>query len=121
MSYHFFVIEYNDNIVGLIIVKFDDNERVFNNECEILAFYIMPEYWRRGIGTYAISFLTSTYKKLFLEKFGFDTFIFTLWVMEENVAAVSFYKKNGFYETGNKEQRAFGGQNNMVIQYVLKS
>lgn len=60
---------------------------------ELYAIYILPEYWRQGIGTQLIS---ASAQRLKDEKFP----SFCLWVLDKNKRANAFYKKIGGQRCG---------------------
>ena len=60
---------------------------------EIYAIYILPDYWRQGLGTQLLSASASALKD---EKYP----SLCLWVLEKNKRAVSFYKALGGQRCG---------------------
>lgn len=60
---------------------------------EIWGIYLMPDYWRQGIGKYLIRWGIEELKER-----GYKTV--TLWVLEENKGARKFYERLGFNHDG---------------------
>ena len=63
------------------------------NTGEITAIYIHPDQWRKGIGCALLSASLDQFRKC-----GFDQV--TLWVLEGNQRARSFYESFGFLQDG---------------------
>jgi GNAT superfamily N-acetyltransferase len=63
---------------------------------EIWGIYLLPDYWRKGIGTFA---LTWGIDELAIHHFSRAT----LWVLKENTGARQFYEKNGFLPDGTEK------------------
>ncbi len=91
----------NDKAVGFIaLVKCRDNDKN-SSFGEIGGLYIYPQYINQGIG----------YKLLFwglneLKKQGYTTA--TLWVLEENTHARTFYERMGFIHDGTIKEITIG-------------
>ena len=60
------------------------------NNCEVKALYVLPEYQRLGIGSQLMHVALNNIQDANLN------FSLSLWVLRDNVSAVSFYKKHGF-------------------------
>lgn len=63
---------------------------------EIYALYILPAYWRQGLGT---RLMTEAARNLRAQKHK----SLCLWVLEKNKNAVEFYKKNKGERCGKKD------------------
>ena len=87
------VLESDGHIIGYCVFWNVADELQLNN------FGIRPEYRRRGLGTLMLNHIMTRYDaekprpgKIILE------------VSSENLPAISFYKKNGFIETGRRKK-----------------
>lgn len=77
---------------------------------EISAIYLLPEFWRKGIGQKLCQTLfNEVIKKGFKE--------ITLWVLESNNQAAQFYESIGFVATGDVSTDHIGCQNFRVVRY----
>ena len=95
------IIEINSVAVGLITFAQPNDDDVDDGFYEILGIYLCPDFFRKGIGTQAVSFAVDEAKKLG-KKF------MVLWVLEENENSVNFYKKCGFEPDGKTKISDFG-------------
>jgi len=68
---------------------------------EIYALYVQPQRWRRGAGTTLLHAAMDD-----LAERGDD--VVSLWVLHGNEAALSFYRRHGFHETGETVTDAGG-------------
>jgi ribosomal protein S18 acetylase RimI-like enzyme len=68
---------------------------------EIWGIYLLPQYWKMGIGSKLINWGINELKK---RKFH----NITLWVLEENTSARKFYEKIGFKHDGTVKQIIIG-------------
>lgn len=68
---------------------------------EIHAVYLLPEYWRRGIGSQLIAFAMRELKDAGYRRVS-------LWVLSTNANAVRSYGKNGFEQDGSKRDNIGG-------------
>jgi GNAT superfamily N-acetyltransferase len=105
------VIELNNKIIGFASIcptrdSDDDPKRV----AEISAIYLLPEFWRQGLGQ---QLCQAVFKKVFDK--GFKEV--TVWVLESNSQARHFYETVGFGETGNVEIDHIGCESLRVIRY----
>jgi len=64
---------------------------------EIGALYVHPEWWRHGVGRTLLNASLD-----FLAKKGYS--IATLWTLEENSAARSFYEAEGWSGDGGRQE-----------------
>lgn len=94
---------YDDEFVkGIICLKANDNE------IEIKELYIDSFFKGLGIGSELVKFADS---------FKVDTI--SLWVLEKNLAARSFYEKNGFINL--KERKIEEGTEEYILKYCKKT
>ena len=68
---------------------------------EIRAIYLLPEFWRKGIGsellTHASEYIKDSYEQILM------------WVLSSNQNAISFYEGHGFKRDGiEKEENVWG-------------
>ncbi|HYF83501.1 MAG TPA: GNAT family N-acetyltransferase [Clostridia bacterium] len=104
------VIESSGKVIGFITLgRSRDSDST--SECgEVWGIYISPDYWRRGFGTILLNWG--------LRELGLRGFIkVTLWVLEDNKNARSFYEKQGFKFDGTVKEIEIGKQLNEV-RYV---
>lgn len=85
---------------------------------EIYALYILPEYWRGGLGRQLIGAAAESLKERKLRSL-------CLWVLEGNSRAVAFYKALGGQKCGTKRieiggrtvsEAAFGWRDTTILQ-----
>ncbi len=88
-------------------------DETYQNWGEIKAIYLVPAWYRKGIGT---KLLQTSMQSLFDKGF---TNIY-LWVLEENRAARAFYEKNGFSCNGDKMPHPLGGKPFHVVRYIYQ-
>ncbi|WP_414621685.1 N-acetyltransferase family protein [Calothrix sp. CCY 0018] len=91
---HTVVQEINGAVVGFANFGHSrDQDRDSSVTGEITSIYINPEYWRKGLGTALFEFIFKEIKnREFTEV--------TLWVIDTNQTACSFYKKMGLKPDG---------------------
>jgi GNAT superfamily N-acetyltransferase len=105
------VIEIDYKIIGFASIcptrdADDDPKRV----AEISAIYLLPEYWRKGLGQQLCKVLFDN-----VQKKGFKEI--TIWVLESNTQARHFYEMLGFIETGDVELDHIGCESLRVLRY----
>ena len=89
---NFIVLEANLEVIGYAVSWYVTDEIQLNN------LVIKPEYRRKGMGTILLEhILTDSYTREPLPR------SIILEVSNENRAAIQFYKKNGFIETGRRK------------------
>jgi len=86
-------------------------DRAFAGWGEIISLYLVPQYWRRGIGT---RLLREAMKAL--HDLGYQKLY--LWVLEENRVARTFYEKNGFRLNGDRVSAEVGGKPLSEVRYI---
>ena len=89
-----FVVELNERVVGFCdLIPTRDKDLDPKTTAEIVAIYVDPRHWRKGAGQALCRFA--------LETAGRENYsAVTLWCLDSNVAARSFYEKVGFHLDG---------------------
>lgn len=84
------IIFKEDVPIGLICIGKcrDDDKKELTGE--IWGIYLLPQYWRMGVGSELIQWGINELRKRSYKEI-------TLWVLEENIRARRFYEKIGFY------------------------
>lgn len=80
---------------------------------ELWAFYIHPDYQRRGIGNQLLKYFQKT-----LATFGYHSM--NIWVLEENGRAREFYQQAGASQVQQSRTTNFGGKTLIEICYNLE-
>lgn len=95
------IIYRNDNDLGFICFgKCRDND-LDSTFGEIWGIYLLPEFWRQGVGSKLINFAVNELKNKGYRKIS-------LWVLENNKNAIKFYEKQGFKYAGTKKEIVIG-------------
>lgn len=81
---------------------------------EIISLYVLPAYYRRGLGTGLISAAIDA-----LHTAGYANVY--LWVLEDNTSARKFYEKKGFHFSGDILIAEIGGKSLRECRYVLSA
>ena len=103
---------YDKKIIGnLVINKSRDEDKP--NTGEIIAFYLIEEFWGKGYGRKMMDYAIETLKNM-----GYNEII--LWVLEENHRARKFYEKCGFVFDGTKKEIIIG-KPLIEIRYTKRS
>jgi ribosomal protein S18 acetylase RimI-like enzyme len=111
-SVYTFTVKDNGTLIGFSTVgrcRDDDKDASVG---EVWGLYIHPEYWSRGYGSALFDFVISE-----LRNIGFREI--TLWVLEENKRARSFYRQKGFFFDGIKKEINLG-KRLIKVRYQLK-
>jgi ribosomal protein S18 acetylase RimI-like enzyme len=93
-----FVAENEGEIVGFFSVEKARDSDLPKNTCELVAIYFTADCWHKGYGSQAMEFIITQAKR---RRYGG----ISLWVLEKNTTAISFYRKFGF---------AFDGKTNVL-------
>lgn len=93
-THHFFLVFENQKPIGILVLKFNYSR---NNEGEIVAIYLLKDYWNKGIGKQMMDFSIHFFNQK-------NIYCIYLWVLQENNRAIQFYTKYGFLETTEKKQ-----------------
>jgi len=82
------------------------------NSClQILRFYIDPVFQSSGIGSKMMEFCNQKAAEGNFEKI-------CLWVLEQNLTAIDFYKTKGFMASGERKSRKYGTAEATQVQYL---
>jgi ribosomal protein S18 acetylase RimI-like enzyme len=94
----FFVASDDGRVIGWIQAgKSRDDDSP--DESEIYAVYVLPSYWRQGIGSELIA-------RVHLEVPEMNAT--TLWVLRDNQRAIDFYNRLGYYPDGATKEMTAG-------------
>ena len=102
----------NQDAVGCIAYGKARDEKK-NGWGEIISFYLLPEYFSKGIGQNLFDSAIVDMQQLGFKKIY-------LWVLEENLRAQKFYKKNNFVETDEKCTCSIEGKVLFDLRYVYE-
>ena len=96
----YYCMLYDNRIIGhFVISKSRDEDKP--NTGEIIAFYLIEDFWGKGYGRIMMNYAVETLKNM-----GYDEII--LWVLEDNNRARRFYEKCGFVFDGTKKEIIIG-------------
>jgi ribosomal protein S18 acetylase RimI-like enzyme len=102
----------NQTIVGFLSYGASRDKATNPSAAEIMALYIEPKQWRKGIGKILWSACRNN-----LAVAGYQTV--TLWVMTHNTRGIRFYEAQGFeLEEGAIEQSELGGVSFLEQRYT---
>ncbi|MBQ8510371.1 MAG: GNAT family N-acetyltransferase [Clostridia bacterium] len=104
------VCEYGGKLAGLISVG-DSRMESCRGIGEVRTIYILPEFWRNGVGRELFAAGVET-----LREMGFTRFY--LWVLRDNVRARSFYERMGMRCSGEEKIDRIGGMDAVEVRYV---
>lgn len=96
-----YVVQYNNKTVGIMGVASPKDDDVNEDYYELYYLYLDPDYFRLGIGSKAINYAFNIARHL-------DKKFMTVWVLEENVNAITFYYKCGFNIDGKVKDVEYG-------------
>ncbi len=107
-----FVIQADERIVGTMWIAPLSEDEAKNNGVdssfyELVALYLLPDYYHKGIGTVAMNFAIQKARSA-----GKSNMI--VWVLEENISAISFYKKCGFTADGASKPHSYGKELTLI-------
>ncbi len=96
----FFALKLKREIIGLLflIVNAGGDGK---NKGEISAIYLSPAHWDKGYGSQMMEYAVDYFAKQNCDE------IF-IWVLEQNMRAINFYKKFGFTFDGNQKTIVLG-------------
>ncbi len=97
------IMSVNNKATGMITVgkcRDDDLDDTFG---EIWGIYLLPDYWRKGLGKILINWGMDRIK-------DFGYFKATLWVLQDNTNARRFYEHLGFSFDGTEKIITIGKQ-----------
>ena len=98
---NFIVVTVNNEIVGFLMIGDCRDDDLSNDVGEIWGIYLHPSFFHKGYGSMLID-----YAIIELRGRGFQKAC--LWVLENNLVALSFYEKHGFVYDGNFEEIIIG-------------
>ena len=101
------VFEEHGQVLGWISVGPSRDPDAPSLTGELLAIYVDPTHWRRGVGQ---QLWTDTEEQL--RRSG--VLEVTLWVLKDNARAVAFYRSNGFVVEAGVEKKIELGGNELV-------
>ncbi|RXZ71543.1 GNAT family N-acetyltransferase [Fusobacterium necrophorum] len=96
--------------VGFLVLSSLKLQKRNNHIAEIIALYILPEFWGQGFGKVMMEFSIERFQRFHAKEI-------ILWVLKDNKRARSFYKKFGFVSTG--EERELPIEHVPEIEYKL--
>lgn len=85
------------------------------NNYEITTLYVLPNYQHVGVGS---KLMSVALKEIFACNPNANL---SLWVLETNIAAIGFYKKQGFIASGEKNEDIFEGKKIVDIHMIKVS
>jgi len=102
-----------EQVVGWAHVRFPGRgEAPESGQAELVALYVLPSVWGQGFG-YALNAQVSAA----LKARGASSM--SLWVLEKNVRAIGFYRRQGFSLTdARKPLRLLAGTDLWEVQYI---
>jgi len=98
-SFYFVAIKDEQIIGNLVLSKCRDEDKP--SAGEIIAIYLLEEYWDMGYGRLMLEHSINTLKQK-----GFKEIL--IWVLEENHRARTFYEKFGFVLDGSTKEVEIG-------------
>lgn len=105
------LIEEDKKLIGFASVcpsRDEDDDPV--KVAEISAIYLLPEFWRKGLGRELCQVIFDE-----VAKKGFKEI--SLWVLESNKSSRRFYEALEFHATGDIKSDHFGCESLLVIRY----
>jgi ribosomal protein S18 acetylase RimI-like enzyme len=112
-SPHVLVARVGEAIVGWIAFGSSRDEELDASCAEVQAIYMASPFWGQGIGT---ALMNSACEKLVEE--GYAAVV--LWVLEDNLAARSFYHRRGFTSDGAAKVVDIGGASLTEVRLKLE-
>ena len=106
-----YVITFDDVIIGFLTISVARDNDLKDSFYELVGLYLNPEYVAKGYGKQAMNWIKEEVKSR-----GYDKI--SLWVLEENNRARSFYEKMGFVTDG--EIKPSGLADTQEVRYVCK-
>lgn len=112
-TYFMDVITENDTIIGSIVYGQSRPEGE-EYDGEIISLYVAPEYFCQEYGRALLHYALRKLERLQAENADSYQRVI-LWVAEKNQRAISFYRRCGFLENGNRMAHPIGG---MDVDYI---
>lgn len=100
-------IECDGKTVGFIDIDTALDSDLDDDYYELRGIYLHPDYFRMGIGSKAMAFALQTARDK-------DKKHMVVWVIEDNLNSINFYKKHGFVADGKTEIHDFGKPVNSI-------
>ena len=97
----FYIAYLNRQPMGMLVIGKSRDDDANENVGEIDAIYLLPDYWGKGYGKQLMDFAVNRLKEL-----SYRTV--TLWVLEENKRARTFYERYGYVFDGAKKEIIIG-------------
>ena len=88
-----YVIQKDGKTVGILKIAEPVDDDLDDNHYELHYIYLHPEYFRQGIGAFAMEFVFEKVREL-------GKRYVCLWVFAENEDSIKFYEKCGFRTDG---------------------
>lgn len=106
------VCEQDEQIVGFATYRpCGDADKDRASVGELVAIYLLPAYWRQGLGSQMLDEVLSCFLKQALSEV-------TLWVIESNGQARRFYERAGFRADGMRKNETKLGTSVVLVRYV---
>lgn len=102
-----YIIKKDGKTAGMMGIGVSRDDDAGDDVFELMGLYLLPEYFRQGIGTQAMEFAFSKARSL-------EKKIMTVWLLEDNLDAKRFYEKCGFISDGSKREQNFGKTLNSI-------
>lgn len=96
-----FVVTCDDEVIGFITINPTRDEDMPDTVYELTGLYLDPDYIGKGFGK-----LTMDWIKREISARGYKTI--SLWVLDQNDRAKSFYEKSGFKADGSTKESGLG-------------
>ena len=96
-----YIIKKDGKTAGMLGISVSRDEDATGSTYELMGLYLLPEYFRQGIGTHAMEFTFAKARSLGMKDI-------TVWLLEDNINARMFYEKFGFIADGKTMERDFG-------------
>jgi GNAT superfamily N-acetyltransferase len=87
----------NEIAIGIMIINFHCDDVLHRKSAEISAIYLLKDYWGSGFGKLFLNWGTDKIREL-----GYANVF--LWVLQENIKAINFYKHHNFEFDGTKRE-----------------
>ncbi len=106
-----YVVTLDDVIIGFLTIAVSRDKDLKESFFEIIGLYLAPEYIGAGYGKQSMDWIKNEIKSR-----GYDKT--SLWVLEENNCARSFYEKMGFVT--DEEIKPSGLADTQEVRYICK-
>lgn len=109
---HFIIADIDGQPAGMACFYPLCSEITVKDAWELEALYILPQYWRKGIGHALIQHI---FEYMRVRK----ALICNLWVLADNYRARSFYEHVGLSSTGIERNIEIGGKDLTEVRYSI--